>query len=86
MATYQDIATSYHENLEQAMEPHKGEELEKKTIIKILLAKFPALEEKSDWIYPSDHCINHTNKAACDCSMSNKAIFKRIGRGKYIVL
>ena len=84
--SWQDEAIKYHDYLERAMKPHQGNVLEKKTIIKILLAKFPELTEKSAWILPSDHCINHTNKGPCNCSMTSRAIFERVGFGKYRVL
>ena len=83
---FQEEAIKYHDYLEQAMKPYVGEFLKKKAIIKILLAKFPELKEKSTWVLSSDHCINHTNKAACTCSMKDNAIFERVGYGKYRVL
>ena len=35
------------------------------------------------WVQPSDHCINMTNKGACWCSKTDKAIFEQIRRGVY---
>lgn len=84
--TYSDEVTKYHEKLADTFVPHKGMELTNKEIKKILLKRYPKIKDKESWILPSDHCINHTNKGACECSMKNIAIFKRIGRGKYLVL
>ena len=51
-----------------------------------LIKSNPAFKGQEQWIYPSDHCINHTNKGACYCAKTDKTIFERIGRGKYKVL
>lgn len=83
--SWTEEATKYHERLAVAMRPHADETLSNEKITKILMKKYPELREKSDWILPSDHCINHTNKGACQCSMSEKAIFERVGVGKYLV-
>lgn len=80
---WRDFASTFHDYIVEAMTNHKGEVLQKGRIIKILISKFPELESKEEWILPSDHCINHTNKGACYCAEKEKAIFERIGHGKY---
>ncbi len=82
---WRDFAGTFHDYIVEAMTNHKGEILQKGEITKVLIGKFPKLESKEEWILPSDHCINHTNKGACHCAETKKAIFERIGYGKYKV-
>lgn len=37
------------------------------------------------FVYPSDHRINLTNEGACDCAMTDRALFERIRRGEFRV-
>lgn len=83
---YSDEVSKYHKILAAAMAPYKGQHLSNQEIKKILLKSYPELESKPNWIFPSDHCRNHTCKGACYCTMTDKAIFNRIGYGKYVVL
>ena len=83
---FSGFVSKYHKKLSEAMSPHRGKVLMNPEIRKILFTSYPELKIKEEWILPSDHCRNHTNKGACYCSMSDKAIFDRIGWGKYLVL
>ena len=83
--SWNDFAKTFHNSIVESMEAHQGEILQKNTIVKIIISKFPELESKKGWILPSDHCIKHTNNGACYCSQTEKAIFDRIGWGKYKV-
>jgi hypothetical protein len=83
---FSDEVSKYHKKLFDAMVPHKGEILDNSQIKRILITFDEKLKSKEAWILPSDHCRNHTNKGACYCSMSIKAIFNRVGRGKYLVI
>jgi hypothetical protein len=76
----------YHDPLADSLVPFKGSTMTNDDIRKALLKKHPSLRDKEDWILPSDHCDNHTNAGACRCSMTTQAIFRRIGRGKFLVL
>jgi hypothetical protein len=78
--------SEYHDSLADSLVPFKGSTMTNDDIRKALFKKYPSLQEKEDWIQPSDHCANHTNKGACRCSTTSQAIFRRIGRGKYLVL
>jgi len=82
---WEKFVSKFHEDLKMAMVPYKNMVLEKARIDKII-NKTSAHREKAQWIYPSDHCVNHSNKGACFCAMTNQAIFERIQRGKYKVL
>lgn len=83
---WREFATKYHNEFADAMMPYEGSDLARKEIIRILLERFPHLTQMEDWLYPSDHCKNHTNGGACYCAETGKAIFKRLERGKYRVL
>ena len=83
---YSEEVSKYHAKLAAAMAPHKGQQLGNQQIMKVLLNTFPAIRPKQDWILPSDHCKNHTCKGACYCTMTDGAIFNRIGHSKYLVL
>ena len=83
---FSEEVSKYHKKLSEAILPHKGKILGNPEIKRILIARYPELKEKEDWILPSDHCRNHTCKGACHCSMSDDAIFDRVARGQYLVL
>jgi hypothetical protein len=84
--SFSDEVSKYHVQLSEAMAHHKGQVLTNPEIRRILITSYPELEAKEDWIQPSDHCRNHTNKGPCYCSMSDKAIFNKVGRAKYLVI
>jgi len=83
---WREFATKYHNQFADAMMVCEGRVLMRKEIIKMLLRRFPELREMEDWLYPSDHCKNHSNKGACYCAETKNAIFERLDRGKYKVL
>lgn len=76
----------YHDKLAQALLPLKGRVIDPTEGRAALIATFPELEGKQEWIILSDHCINHTNRGACECAMTESALLERVGRGRYRVL
>jgi len=74
----------FHNDLKSAMKPYAGERLKTKEI-KEIISSTTVLKHDAQFILPSDHCINHTNKGACDCSLHDEAIFEKIERGLYLV-
>ena len=82
---WEKLASKFHEDLKRSMVPYKKMVLEKARIEKII-EENKSLKENAQWIFPSDHCINHTNKGACFCAITTQAIFERVSKGKYIVL
>ena len=82
---WEKLTSKFHDDLKIAMVPYKKMVLEKARIDKII-EKTPSLQENAQWILPSDHCKNHTNKGACFCAITTQAIFERIFRRKYKVL
>ena len=81
---FREKSTRFHDGLKQAMASRSGETLRTSQIRRIV-ESVPNLVDHADWVYPSDHCINHTNKGACRCALSEEAIFEKIGYGKYRV-
>ncbi len=82
---WEKLASKFHDKLKQVMRPYKNDVLETARI-KNIIEKVPDFHGQEQWIYPSDHCINHTNKGACYCAETENAIFEKIARGKYRVL
>jgi hypothetical protein len=85
-SSFTSLATKFHKQIEQSIAPLKDLVVGPAQIRKVLVEKFPSVEKDIDWILPSDHCVNHTNKGACECAMSETALFERVGHGKYRVL
>jgi hypothetical protein len=82
---WEKFASKFHDKLKEVMIPYKNKVFQTARIKEIIetVHDFRGWEQ---WIYPSDHCINHTNKGACYCALTEDAIFERIARGKYRVL
>jgi hypothetical protein len=76
----------FHNDLKLAMEPYQDMELTTRRIAEIIIDT-PVLAHNSQFIFPSDHCINHKNKGACVCALRGEGdpIFKKIKRGLYLV-
>jgi len=82
---WRDFASSFHNYLVEAMMSHKGLVLGNREIKELLIEICPELKSEEGWVLASDHCINHTNKGACHCAETEKAIFEKVGYGKYKV-
>jgi len=53
---------------------------------KDLVGQVPGIGNKAPFIQPSDHCATMSNKGACDCAETDRALVKQISRGHYLVL
>jgi|GEM_PF-320733 len=84
MNTWRETITKYHNNLKNAVMRHSGEVLKTSQIKKIIEGD-PSLAKDAQFVFPSDHCINHTNKGACYCAMTEEAIFEKVRHGMYRV-
>jgi len=84
--SFTPVVSQYHDFLASAMLPYKGQNLKKHEILMALFARYPHLSEKSEWIFPSDHCENHVCKGACRCAGSHSAIFRRVAYATYTVV
>ncbi len=78
--------SEYHDRIVEAVTSLRGRELSQGEILKAYVDAFPDREADIKWIQGSDHSRNHTNLGPCFCSETAKAIFERIGYGKYRVL
>jgi len=85
MSGFGSVVSKFHDELSKAMSPYRNLTMNTSEINKIVKT-VPVLREHQQWIQPPDHCINHTNKGACFCAMTDDAIFERIRRGKYKIL
>lgn len=70
-----------HDRFARAFENMTGKELTTKEIKHILHFKFPKMADGS--MLPNDHAEG--NKHPCWCAKSDKRIFNRIMRSKYLV-
>jgi hypothetical protein len=83
--SFTPTVSQYHDALAAAMGGFRGQVLTKAQIDAALIAALPD-PQQLQWIFPSDHCSNHTNEGACECAKTNRAIFERVEWGKYRVL
>jgi hypothetical protein len=74
----------YHKELASAMVDYKGQELRAGEIKAIFGERYPDL--RVDFVQASDHCDNHSNIEPCSCAKTEKALFHRLGWGRYRVL
>ncbi|MBN1364562.1 MAG: hypothetical protein JW976_07145 [Syntrophaceae bacterium] len=84
MSGWREKAAKYHNDLKQTMIRYRGKILQTSHIREII-EQHPVLAKDSQFVYPSDHCINHTNKGACYCALTEEAIFEQIRHGIYRV-
>ncbi len=84
MSGWRDTTTRFHGDLKQTMTRHSGETLRTSQIKKIIEGN-RNLAEYAQFVFPSDHCINHTNEGACYCALTEEAIFEKIRHGIYRV-
>ena len=84
MSGWSTSVSRFHEGLTRAMKPYQGRNL-KTAEINDILKRDPELSHDAQFIQPPDHCIDCTNKGACVCAETERAIFKQLGRGWYYV-
>jgi hypothetical protein len=73
----------YHDELKKIIPRYKGNILQTFEINQMFQEAYPQCDIQ--FMQPSDHCVNKTNKGACKCSMTEKALFEYIERGEYRV-
>jgi hypothetical protein len=79
--SFTPAVTRLHNPLAAAMRPFEGKELETAEVIEKFIEAFPHLNDKKDWVQPSDHCRNHICEGACECAQTVGAIFEQVKRG-----
>lgn len=84
MNNWRKTASRFHANLYQLMRRYSGETL-KTSQIKKIIEDSAGFTKDAQFIYPSDHCTNHTNEGACYCALTENAIFEKIRHGVYRV-
>ncbi len=83
---YTEAVSRFHDSLAQAVQPLSGQEVTRARVRAAFVTAFPELEPQQDWVMPSDHCRNRTNKGACGCAQTEGALFERLGHDRYRVL
>ena len=78
-----DYSAKIHEQLERIFQARKGAVLTTAEIKRLYKAQYD--HPDVDWVQPSDHSTNMTNKGACFCAQTKRALFERIRRGVYRV-
>lgn len=73
----------YHDELASLMSRYRGKTFSNKQITTLFSEAYPHLNV--GWVQASDHCIDHTCKGACDCALTERAIFSRPKHNTYIV-
>ena len=81
---WRGVAAKYHDDLRGAVAKHKGQVLKTSEVAAIVRA-VTSIGKDAQFVYPSDHCVNHTNDGACYCAMTDRALFERIRRGEFRV-
>jgi len=72
------------EDLERAIAGYRGRLLRASEVADIV-GSISGIGKDAQFVYPSDHCVNHTNEGACDCAMTGRVLFERVRRGVYRV-
>jgi hypothetical protein len=81
---WSNVAAQWHEPLLNAMVGFKGTKMTTAEINKVI-GKIPNIGNSAQFIQPSDHCLNSTNRGACSCAETDGAIFEKLHRGLYLV-
>jgi DNA-binding XRE family transcriptional regulator len=80
---YSSTVSRYHDRLAQALGLFRDKEVSQKEIRKAYADAHPGHADDLQWLIASDHCKNHTNKAPCECSLTENALFEKLGRNRY---
>jgi hypothetical protein len=70
-----------HDNLLRLLGSRQGREISRAELRNLYQEKYP--NENVDWVQATDHCINRTNKGACECAKTDAAIFQWMEKGLY---
>ncbi len=72
-----------HPQLKELMKGRRGRVLSTSEIKNIYKRAYP--DFNVDWMLPTDHCSNKTNKGACWCAETKDAIFEYLKRATFRV-
>jgi hypothetical protein len=74
----------YHDEIAKLVSQYKGRTFTAGEIRQLFRECY--LDLRGNFVQASDHCIDHSNKGACDCARTERAIFSYPTRNTYIVL
>lgn len=83
--SFTPATTRTHEALVRALAGKRGETLRTAEIRKLVEERVPEIGDNIQWLFPTDHCDNHTVKGACSCSKTEDAPLSRVSRGVFRV-
>lgn len=81
--SFSSTVSQYHADLARIMRPFQSRELTMAEIKELVEAD--SGHGEAQWVQPSDHCKNHRREGACECALSDSAIFERIEWNRYRV-
>jgi hypothetical protein len=84
--SFTTVVSQYHDDLARTVPKLRGRQVTQREVRAAFIARFPNLADRQDWIQPSDHCRNRTNKGACRCAKTQDALFERVEWNRYRVL
>jgi hypothetical protein len=74
-----------HAALVRALAGKSGQTLTTAEIRALVEERVPEIGQNIQWLFPTDHCDNHTVKGACECSQTKDAPLSRVSRGLFQV-
>jgi hypothetical protein len=78
--------SKHHDRLARAVASLVGRIISAADVKAAYAAAFPDRPDDVQFVLASDHCSNQTNKGACECAKTARAVFERVGRGRYRAL
>ena len=83
--SFTPATTQTHDALVAALAGMHGQILKTAEIRKLVEERVPEIGKNIQWLFPTDHCDNHTVKGACRCSKTEAAPLSRVSRGVFRV-
>ncbi len=79
-----------HEPIRRLLLPFRGKEITNRDWDKLVKEQLvQQFGSRAQYIHASDHCSNMKNTGACDCAETDRALVRRVRRGRpsyYLVL
>jgi hypothetical protein len=83
--SFTKATTQTHDAIVRALAGKKGQTLRTGEIRKLVEERVPEIGKNIQWLFPTDHCDNHTVKGACRCAKTEDAPLSRISHGLFLV-
>lgn len=83
--SFTPATTQTHEALVRALKGKSGQILRTAEIRKLVKERAPEIGQNIQWLFPTDHCDNHSVRGACRCAKTEDAPLSRVSRGLFLV-